>query len=69
MTAIKRTLQQQKRKAQDEDLITCITDSTALALQYYHNINSTRRRPMKNDLHKDYASLCSASTVPASYLF
>ena len=71
MTAIKRAPQQQKRKAQDENLITCLTDIIALALQCYHKINSTRRQPMKKDFHKDYTSLSKASTVPASseYLF
>ena len=58
-------------KAQDKELITYLTDAIALSLQCFHDINSTRRQAMKKDLHKDYAALCSAATVPATseYLF
>lgn len=63
--------QQPSGKAQDKELITYLTDAIALSLQCYHDINSTRRQAMKKDLHKDYAALCSAATVPATseYLF
>ena len=63
--------QQPSGKAQDKELITYLTDAIALSLQCFHDINSTRRQAMKKDLHKDYAALCSAATVPATseYLF
>ena len=63
--------QQPSGKAQDKELITYLTDAIALSLQCIHDINSTRRQAMKKDLHKDYAALCSAATVPATseYLF
>ena len=70
--ATDRALQQQQTgKVQDKELITYLTDVIALSLQCYHDINSTRRHAMKKDLHKDYATLCSAATVPATseYLF
>ena len=62
--------QQPSDKAQDKELITYLIDAIALSLQCYHDIN-TRRQAMKKDLHKDYAALCSAATVPATseYLF
>ena len=40
-------------------------------MQCYHDINSIRCQAMKKDLHKDYAALPSAATVPVTskYLF
>ncbi|CAH3179407.1 unnamed protein product, partial [Porites lobata] len=32
-------------------------------------MNSTRRQSMKKDLHRDYAALCNATTVPSSSEF
>ena len=63
--------QQPSGKAQDKELISYLTDAIALSVQCFHDINSTRRQAMKKDLHKDYATLCSAATVPATseYLF
>ena len=63
--------QQPSDKAQDKELITYLTDAIALLLQCYHDINNTHRQAMRKDLHKDYAALCSAATVPATskYLF
>jgi hypothetical protein len=62
---------QQKGQTQNKELVTYLTDAIALSLQCYHDINSTRRQAMKKDLHRDYAALCSSSTVPPSsgYLF
>lgn len=34
-----------------------------------HDMNSTRRESMKKDLHRDYAALCNATTVPSSSEF
>ena len=40
-----------------------LTDAVAMALQYKHEVNHSRRLPMKKDIHKDYAALCNLSTV------
>mgnify|MGYP006891487770 CR=1 FL=1 len=56
--------QQPSGKAQDKEIITYLTDAIALSLQCYHDINSIRCQAMKKDLHKDYAALPSAATVP-----
>ena len=32
-----------------------------------HDLNTARRRAMKNDLNKDYAALCSSSPVDQTY--
>ena len=58
--------QQPSGKAHDKELITYLTDAIALSLQCYQDINSSLRQAMKKDLHKDYAALCSAATVPAT---
>ena len=56
---------------QNKELVTALTDAIALALQSYHDMNTSRRQAMKKDLHKDYAALCSSTTVEPSseYLF
>ena len=63
--------QQPSGKAQDKEIITYLTDPIALSLQCYHDINSIRCQAIKKDLHKDYAALSSAATVPVTskYLF
>lgn len=63
--------QQPSGKAQDKEIITYVKDAIALSLQCYHDINSIPCQAMKKDLHKDYAALPSAATVPVTskYLF
>ncbi|CAH3187169.1 unnamed protein product, partial [Porites lobata] len=52
--------------SQDKELITLLTDSVAMALQYNHEVNHSRRLAMKKEMHKDYAALCNVSTVDGS---
>ena len=52
--------------SQDRDLITLLTDAFAMALQFNHEVNHSRRVAMKKELHKDYAALCNSSTVEGS---
>ena len=55
----------------DKELITLLTDAVAMALQYNHEVNHSRRLAMKREMHKDYAALCNLSTVDGNseYLF
>ena len=55
----------------DKELITWLTDAVAMALQYNHEVNHSRRLAMKREMHKDYAALCNLSTVDGTseYLF
>ena len=57
--------------SQDKELITVLTDAVAMALQYNHEVNHSRRMAMKKEMHKDYAALYSLSTVDGAseYLF
>ena len=57
--------------SQDKELITLLTDAVAMALQYNHEVNHSRRLAMKKEMHKDYAALCNLSTVDGTteYLF
>ena len=50
----------------NKELLTTLTDGIALAMNCLHDMNSTRRQSMKRDLHRDYAALCNATTVPSS---
>lgn len=52
-----------------KELVTCMTDAIALAIQGCHDMNNTRRQAMKKELNKDYAALCNSSTVDASSEF
>ena len=52
--------------SQDRDLITLFTDAIAMALQFNHEVNHSRRVAMKKELHKDYVALCNSSTVEGS---
>ena len=52
--------------SQDRDLITLLTDAIAMALQFNHEVNHSRRVAMEKELHKDYAALCNSSTVEGS---
>ena len=51
----------------NKDLVKFMTDAIALTLQGHHDLNTARSRAMKNDLNKDYATLCSSSPVDQSY--
>ena len=57
--------------SQDKELITLLTDAVAMALQYNHKVNHSRRLAKKKEMHKDYAGLCNLSTVDGTseYLF
>jgi len=49
----------------NKELVTCMTDAIALAIQGYRDMNNTRRQAMKKELNKDYAALCNSTTVDA----
>ena len=53
--------------SQDKELITLL----AMAFQYNHEVNHSRRLAMKKEMHKDSAALCNLSTVDGTseYLF
>ncbi|KXJ09019.1 Transposon Tf2-6 polyprotein [Exaiptasia diaphana] len=55
----------------NKELIKLMTDAMALTLQGHHDLNTARRKAMKNDLNKDYAALCSSSPMDqaSEYLF
>lgn len=57
--------------ADTKELVKTMTDAIALAVQAYHDMNVGRRQAMKKALNKDYAALCSTSTVEplSEYLF
>ena len=50
---------------------TLLTDAVAMALQYNHAVNHSRRLAMKREMHNDYTALCNLSTVDGTseYLF
>lgn len=60
-----------QNKPENKELLTNLTDGIALAMNCLHDMNNTRRQSMKRDLHRDYAALCSTTTVPSTseYLF
>lgn len=58
-----------KESKANKELVTCMTDAIALAIQGCHDMNNTRRQAMKKELNKDYAALCNSSTVDASSEF
>ena len=59
-----------KESKGNKELVTCMTDAIALAIQgLYHDMNNTRRQAMKKELNKDYAALCNSTTVDASSEF
>ena len=58
-----------KESKGNKELVTCMTDAIALAIQGCHDMNNTRRQAMKKELNKDYAALCNSSTVDASSEF
>lgn len=54
----------------DKELLTLLTDSVAMGLQFYQEVNHSRRVAMKPDLHKDYASLCNVAQAESTeFLF
>ena len=54
----------------DKELLTLLTDSVAMGLQFYQDVNQSRRVAMKQDLHKDFTSLCNANQVETTeFLF
>ena len=53
----------------DKELITLLTDAVAMAIQYNHEVNHSRRRAMQKEMHKDYAALCNLSTVDGTSEF
>lgn len=57
--------------AKDETMVSTLTDAITLAMQCFHDMNSLRPQAMKKDLHRDYAALCTSTTIPLSleYLF
>lgn len=57
--------------AKDEAMVSTLTDAITLAMQCFHDMNSLRPQAMKKDLHRDYAALCTSTTIPLSleYLF
>ncbi|XP_068722842.1 uncharacterized protein [Montipora capricornis] len=57
--------------AKDKAVVSTLTDVITLAMQCFHDMNSSRRQAMKKDLHRDYAALCTSSTIPptSEYLF
>ena len=57
--------------AKDKAVVSTLTDAITLAMQCFHDMNSSRRQAMKKDLHRDYAALCTSSTIPPTleYLF
>ena len=58
-----------KESKGNKELVTCMTDAIALAIQGCHDMNNKRRQAMKKELNKDYAALCNSSTVDASSEF
>ena len=51
----------------NKELVKFMTDAIALTLQGHHDLNAARRQVMRNDLNKDYATLCSSSPVDHTY--
>ena len=60
-----------QRYSHDRELITLLTDSVALGLQFNHDINQSRRVAMKKELHKDYVVFCNINPLKGNskYLF
>ena len=58
-------------KAKDKPVVSTLTDAITLAMQCFHDMNSSRRQAMKKDLHRDYSALCTSTTIPptSEYLF
>ena len=63
--------QEDEATAKDKEVVSTLTDAITLAMQCFHDMNSSRRQAMKKDLHRDYSALCNSTTVPSTseYLF
>lgn len=68
-SAIVKTTDHALKSDGDKELITMLTDATALILQCNHDQIQSRRLAMKNDLHKDFAALCNVNKPSGVYLF
>ena len=57
--------------ANGKAVVSTLTDAITLAIQCFHDMNSSRRQALKKDLHRDYAALCTSTTIPptSEYLF
>ena len=49
--------------SQDKELITLLTDAVAMALQYNHEVNHSRRLAMKKEMHKTHAALMKRTSL------
>ena len=58
-----------KESKGNKELVTCMTDASALAIQGCHDMKNTRPQAMKKELNKDCAALWNSSTVDASSEF
>ena len=45
-----------QNQSDNKELLTTLTDRIALAMNCLHDMNSTRRQSMNQDLHRDYAT-------------
>ena len=56
---------------QNKEIMSTLTDAITLAMQCFHDMNSSRHQTMKKDLHRDYSALCNNTTDPptSEYLF
>ena len=52
--------------SQDKELITLLTDAVAMALQYNHEMNHSRRLTMKKEMHKTHAALMKRTSLSVS---
>ena len=57
--------------SQNKVIMSTLTDAITLAMQCFHDMNSSRRQVMNKDLHRNYSALCNNTTVPptSEYLF
>lgn len=57
--------------AKDKAVVSTLTDAITLAMQCFHDINSSRRQPIKKELHRNYMALSTSTTIPptSEYLF
>ena len=43
---------------QSKEIVSALTDAITIAMQCFHDMNSSRCQAMKKDLHCDYSVLC-----------
>ena len=58
-----------KKYAEDSELLALVTDAIALAIQCHHEAGHARRLAMKEELHKDYGSVCGMIVGTSEFLF